>query len=67
MVMREEILTVRELARYLKMNEHTIYRLARKGVLPGAKIGGEWKFRKDLIDKWIEEESLSKKSSKNNR
>lgn len=42
-------------------------RLARKGVLPGAKIGGEWRFRKDLIDKWIEEESLSKKSSKNNR
>jgi len=65
--MREEILTVRELARYLKMNKHTIYRLARKGVLPGAKIGGEWRFRKDLIDKWIEEESLSKKSSKNNR
>ena len=64
--MREEILTVKELAKYLKMDEHTVYRLASKGVLPAAKIGGEWRFKKDLIDKWIEEKSLSK-SSKNNR
>ncbi len=59
-----EILKVKELAKYLKMDEHTVYRLARKRILPAAKIGGEWRFRKDLIDKWIEEKSLSK-SSKN--
>lgn len=59
--MKEEILTVKELAKYLKMDEHTVYRLARKGVLPAVKIGGEWRFRKDLIDKWIEEKSLNKK------
>lgn len=58
---KEEILTVKELARYLKMDKHTVYRLARKGILPGVKIGGEWRFKKDLIDKWIEERSLNKK------
>ena len=62
--MNEEILTVKELAKYLKMDEHTVYRLARKGVLPGVKIGGEWRFKKDLIDKWIEEKSLDKKENK---
>lgn len=36
------------------MGEHTVYRMARKGVLPGFKIGGEWRFKKDLIDRWIE-------------
>ena len=58
--MKEEILTVKELAKYLKMDEHTVYRLARKKVLPGVKIGGEWRFKKDLIDRWIEEKSLNK-------
>ncbi|MBC7334425.1 MAG: helix-turn-helix domain-containing protein [Actinobacteria bacterium] len=62
--MREEILTVKELAKYLKMDEYTVYRLARKGVLPGVKIGGEWRFKKDLIDKWIEEKSLNKGKQK---
>ncbi|HEB73701.1 MAG TPA: DNA-binding protein [Candidatus Desulfofervidus auxilii] len=56
--MKEKILTVKDLAQYLKMDEHTVYRLARKGVLPGVKIGGEWRFKKNLIDKWIEEGSL---------
>ena len=62
--MKEDILTVKELAKYLKMDEHTIYRLARKRILPAVKIGGEWRFKKDLIDKWLEEGSLNKRSKK---
>jgi len=46
------------LAEYLQLDEHTIYRLARKGEIPALKIGAEWRFKKDLIDKWIEKESL---------
>ena len=53
-----EILTVKQLAEYLQLDEHTIYRLARKGEIPALKIGAEWRFKKDLIDKWIEKESL---------
>lgn len=60
----EEILTVKEMAKYLKYDEHTIYRLARKGDLPGFKIAGEWRFRKAAIEKWIEEKEKSHKESK---
>lgn len=59
-MVKEEILKVKELSKYLKMDEHTVYRLARKRILPAVKIGGEWRFRKDLIDRWIERESLNK-------
>jgi len=58
--MEGEILTVKELAKYLKMNEHTVYRLARKGELPAVKIGGGWRFKKDVINKWIETNSSNK-------
>lgn len=53
-----EILTVKQLANYLQMDEHTIYRLAKSGKIPAMKIGAEWRFKKNLIDKWIEETSI---------
>ncbi|MCZ7674611.1 MAG: helix-turn-helix domain-containing protein [Roseovarius sp.] len=46
-----EILTIREVAEYLKINEKTAYRLAGEGKLPGFKVGGAWRFRKDEIEK----------------
>ena len=52
--MSDEILTVKELARYLKLNEKTAYRLVSNGDLPGFKVGGSWRFRKTDIDAWIE-------------
>ena len=54
-----EILTVKQSASYLQMDEHTIYRLAKSGKIPAMKIGAEWRFKKNLIDKWIEEKSIS--------
>ena len=53
-----EILTVKQLASYLQMDEHTIYRLAKSGKIPAMKIGPEWRFKKALIDKWIEDKCL---------
>jgi len=38
-----EILTVKQVAEYLQMNEHTIYRLARSGQIPSIKIVGQWR------------------------
>ncbi|MFZ0547289.1 MAG: helix-turn-helix domain-containing protein, partial [Candidatus Promineifilaceae bacterium] len=44
-----QIMTIREVADYLRMGESTVYRLANKGKLPGRKIGGGWRFsRKEL-------------------
>ena len=51
--METDIITIRELAVYLKMAEKTLYRLASEGSVPGFKVGGSWRFRKSEIDKWI--------------
>jgi excisionase family DNA binding protein len=59
-------MTVKQLAEYLQMNEHTIYKLARSGKIPSIKIAGQWRFKKDIIDKWIDEKSMERiKKSKN--
>jgi len=56
----KEIMTVKQIAEYLQMDEHTIYKLARSGLIPSLKIAGQWRFKKDVIDKWISEESLQR-------
>ncbi len=48
-----EILTVDELAEYLKMSRAKIYQMAQRGELPAAKIGAHLRFRKDIIDNWL--------------
>ncbi|MCB1563970.1 MAG: helix-turn-helix domain-containing protein [Alphaproteobacteria bacterium] len=52
--MNTDVMTIRELAAYLKMAEKMLYRLAAQGKIPGFKVGGAWRFRKSEIDKWIE-------------
>lgn len=48
-----EIMTVEEVAAYLKLKPQTIYLWAQKGKIPAAKIGKEWRFRQDIIDAWF--------------
>ncbi len=52
-----EILTIREVADYLKVTERTIYRLAGGKKIPAFKVGGTWRFRKADIDGWIAAQS----------
>ena len=52
--MTDEILTLKEVAKYLKLAEKTAYRLAADGELPGFKVGGSWRFTKEDINRWIE-------------
>lgn len=47
------ILTVHEVAEYLRMSEAKVYRLAKEGHLPVVRIGKAWRFRKDLLDDWL--------------
>ncbi len=60
--MTDEILTLKEVAKYLKLAEKTAYRLVAEGKLPGFKVGGSWRFRKFDIEEWINRQSNSKKS-----
>lgn len=53
--MNDEILTLKELAAYLKLTEKTAYRLASEGKLPGFKVGGSWRFKREDLVAWIEE------------
>ena len=53
--MSEDILTIRDVAEYLKVTEKTVYGLAQKGRLPGFKVGGQWRFKREDIDQWIED------------
>jgi len=52
--MSHDIMTLREVAEYLKLAEKTAYRLAAEGKLPGFKVGGSWRFKESDIEKWIE-------------
>jgi excisionase family DNA binding protein len=61
--MNDEILTLKEVADYLKLAEKTAYRLAAEGKLPGFKVGGSWRFKKEDILQWIEDKKASNKSS----
>ena len=51
--MDNEILTVNEVADYLRMNPMTIYRLAQQGKIPASKILGCWRFKRQEIEAWI--------------
>ena len=50
---RTQIMTPKEAAKYLGLHPITVYRLVKKGKLPGFKVGGQWRFKKDLLDEWI--------------
>jgi excisionase family DNA binding protein len=48
-----EILTPREAAEYLSVHVRTIYRLVKNGDIPGRKVGGSWRFKKNALDEWL--------------
>ncbi|NRF15646.1 methylation-associated defense system helix-turn-helix domain-containing protein MAD1 [Vibrio coralliilyticus] len=52
--MVDQILTLKEVAAYLKLAEKTTYRLASEGKLPGFKVGGSWRFKREDLEDWIE-------------
>lgn len=51
--MPDEILTAQEAAEYLKLHAETVKAKARQGLLPAAKVGREWRFRKPDLDAWL--------------
>lgn len=55
--MPEEILTVREVAEFLKVTERTIYRLATEGQIPSFKVGGSWRFQRSDLIQWMNEQA----------
>lgn len=52
---RTQIMTPKEAAKYLGFHLVTIYRLLKKREIPAVKIGGQWRFKKDILDAWLME------------
>ena len=53
--MEDDILTIEEVAKYLRVSERTVYDWAQKGEIPSGKIGTVWRFKKCDIEKWVNE------------
>lgn len=61
--MEDDILTLEEVAKYLRVSERTVYDWAQKGEIPSGKIGTVWRFKKSEIVKWVNERLSSSKAA----
>ncbi len=55
--MPDDVLTLKEVAEYLKVTERTIYRMVADRKIPAFKVGGSWRFRLVEIDSWIKDQT----------
>jgi excisionase family DNA binding protein len=58
--MNDQILTVKQVADYLKVNERTIYRLATEGEIPAFRVGASWRFKLEDVEAWIDSQRGSR-------
>ncbi len=56
--MEDRLLTIKQLAEYLSVNDRTVLKLVSDGALPGVKVGNQWRFRKAMIDTWLDDQML---------
>ena len=56
------VLTVKELSDYLRIHPSTVYKLLRSGELPGFRIGTDWRFNAEVIDRWCSERNMKASS-----
>jgi len=57
------VMTIGELAEYLKLSKSTLYKLCQEGKVPGQKVGRHWRFHRAVVDRWLgEREQIVKKA-----
>jgi excisionase family DNA binding protein len=52
------VLTMKEICDLLQLNQSTVYKLVRRGSIPGFRVGSDWRFRRDVIERWMVELSM---------
>jgi excisionase family DNA binding protein len=52
----QDLLTVKEVAEYLRVNQYTVYRLVSQKKLPAFKVGSQWRFERTLLDRWLKKQ-----------
>lgn len=61
--MEDPILTLPEVAVLLKVAEKTVYTMAQRGQIPAFKVRGQWRFKRDDIERWIDEQKAAVKGN----
>lgn len=56
--MEDRLMTIKQLAAHLNVNERTVLKLVQDGTIPGVKVGNQWRFRKAMIDTWLDDQML---------
>lgn len=51
--MQENLLTTEQVARYLRVDKFTVYRLVTQKKMPAFKVGNQWRFKKHMIEDWL--------------
>ena len=64
--MVNQVLTIKQVAEYLQVTEKTIYTLVQEGDLPAFKVRGQWRFKEEDLEKWIEENKKNLKKKRSN-
>ena len=59
-----QVLTIEEASKYLRIPLSTLYKLAQDGKIPCQKVGRHWRFRKETIDNWLDQNMNLPKNSK---
>jgi excisionase family DNA binding protein len=54
----DQVLTMKEICDLLQVNQSTVYKLVRRGSIPGFRVGSDWRFRRDVIERWMVELSM---------
>jgi nitrogen PTS system EIIA component len=54
----DPLMTIKQVAAFLNINERTVLKLVSEGALPGVKIGNQWRFRKPMLDAWLDDQML---------
>jgi excisionase family DNA binding protein len=61
------MMTVTELSEYLRVHPTTIYKLLRRGELPGFRVGSDWRFHIEVVERWCLEQKMKPNASRSAR
>lgn len=54
-----EVMNIRQASQYLGVSPDTLYKYVSEDLIPAFKLGNRWKFKKSILDSWMEDRSLS--------
>ena len=62
--MTDKWLDINQIAEYLQASKEKIYKLAQQGKMPASKFGKEWRFKKELVDRWLLKNQAKRKDGR---